>query len=71
MFDTYGLTLDNEYGSSARKVQTRRTAWTTVRSGDSLYSIANRAGISVEKLARMNGMRISANLRIGRRLRIH
>ncbi|MDR6560102.1 MULTISPECIES: peptidoglycan DD-metalloendopeptidase family protein [unclassified Arcicella] len=71
VFDTYGLSLDNEYGSSARKVKTRRTAWTTVRSGDSLYSIANRAGISVDKLARMNGMRISASLRIGRRLRIH
>lgn len=71
VFDTYGLTLDNEYGSSARKIQTRRTAWTTTRYGDSLYSIANRAGISVEKLARMNGLRVSSNLRVGRRLRIH
>lgn len=70
VFDTYGLALRNEYGDAGNKVMTRRTAWTTAHYGDSLHSIANRAGISVEKLARMNGMRISSNLRSGRRLRI-
>ena len=70
VFDTYGLALGNEYGDAGNKVMTRRTAWTTAHYGDTLYSIANRAGISVEKLARMNGMRLSSNLRAGRRLRI-
>jgi murein DD-endopeptidase MepM/ murein hydrolase activator NlpD len=70
VFDTYGLALGNEYGDAGNKVMTRRTAWTTAHYGDTLYSIANRAGISVDKLARMNGMRISAGLRAGRRLRI-
>ncbi len=70
VFDTYGLALGNEYGDAGNKVTTRRTAWTTARQGDTLTSIANRAGISVEKLARLNGMRISSNLRAGRRLRI-
>ena len=70
VFDTYGLALGNEYGDAGNKVMTRRTSWTIAHSGDSLYSIANRAGISVEKLAKMNGMRISSSLRVGRRLRI-
>ena len=70
VFDTYGLALGNEYGDAGNKVQTRRTAWTTAHYGDSLYSIANRAGMSVEKLARLNGMRVSSNLRAGKRLRI-
>lgn len=71
VFDTYGLALGNEYGDAGNKVVTRRTAWTVARSGDTLYSIANRAGISVERLAKMNGMKLSSNLRAGRRLRIH
>jgi murein DD-endopeptidase MepM/ murein hydrolase activator NlpD len=71
VFDTYGLALGNEYGDAGNKIATRRTAWTVARSGDTLHSIANRAGISVERLAKMNGMRLSSNLRVGRRLRIH
>jgi murein DD-endopeptidase MepM/ murein hydrolase activator NlpD len=70
VFDTYGLALKNEYGDAGDRVNTRRVAWTTAHYGDSLYSIANRAGISVEKLAKMNGMRVSSSLRAGRRLRI-
>jgi len=52
VFDTYGLALRNEYGDAGNKVMTRRTAWTTAHYGDTLYSIANRAGISVERLAK-------------------
>jgi murein DD-endopeptidase MepM/ murein hydrolase activator NlpD len=70
VFDTYGLALGNEYGEAGEKVVTRKTAWTTAHYGDTLNSIASRAGISVEKLAKLNGMRASANLRAGRRLRI-
>jgi len=70
VFDTYGLALKNEYGDAGDRVTTRRVAWTTAHYGDSLYSIANRAGIPVEKLAKMNGLRVSSSLRVGRRLRI-
>jgi murein DD-endopeptidase MepM/ murein hydrolase activator NlpD len=70
VFDSYGLGIANEYGSAGEKVRTRRTAWTRVHSGDTLYSIAQRAGISADKLARMNGMRLSSNLKAGKRLRV-
>ncbi|MFC0181414.1 peptidoglycan DD-metalloendopeptidase family protein [Pseudarcicella hirudinis] len=70
VFDRNGLSLRNEYGDAGNKVRVRRTAWTRTHSGDTLYSIANRAGISVE-LARLNGMKLSSTLRVGRRLRVH
>jgi membrane-bound lytic murein transglycosylase D len=37
-----------------------------VQSGDTLARVAERYGVSVEKLARMNGLRVSARLRVGR-----
>ena len=70
-FNTRALSLRNEYGSVGEKIRTRRKAWTRVRNGDSLYSIAQRAGMSVSKLARLNGLRLSSTIRAGRRLRIH
>jgi murein DD-endopeptidase MepM/ murein hydrolase activator NlpD len=62
--------LENEYGSAGSKRRYRRVAYVRARSGDSLSSIAARAGISVERLARLNGMRTGNTLRSGRRLRI-
>ncbi len=70
-FNSRALSLRNEYGSAGEKIRTRRKAWTRVRPGDSLYTIAQRAGMSVSKLARLNGIRLSATIRAGRRLRIH
>ncbi|MHA8103502.1 peptidoglycan DD-metalloendopeptidase family protein [Aquirufa nivalisilvae] len=70
-FDRRSLSLRNEYGSAGEKIRSRRTAWTRVRPGDSLYSIAQRAGMSVTKLARLNGLKLSSTIRAGRRLRIH
>ena len=40
----------------------------TVRSGDTLYRIATRFSVTVEELARLNRIRISATLRAGQRL---
>jgi LysM repeat protein len=42
----------------------------TVRSGDTLYSIASRHGISVAALAELNGLRNRHRLSIGQRLRL-
>lgn len=70
-FNARALSLRNEFGSAGEKIRTRRKAWTRVRNGDSLYSIAQRAGMSVTKLARLNGLRLSSTIRAGRRLRIH
>ncbi len=70
-FNSRALSLRNEYGSAGDKIRTRRKAWTRVRPGDSLYTIAQRAGMSVSKLAKLNGIRLSTTIRAGRRLRIH
>jgi murein DD-endopeptidase MepM/ murein hydrolase activator NlpD len=70
-FDRRLLSLRNEYGSAGEKIRSRRKAWTKVRSGDTLSSIAQRAGVSASKLARLNGLRLTSTIRAGRRLRIH
>jgi murein DD-endopeptidase MepM/ murein hydrolase activator NlpD len=70
-FNIRALSLRNEYGSAGEKIRSRRKVWTKVRSGDSLYSIAQRAGISASKLAKLNGLRMTSTIRAGRRLRIH
>jgi murein DD-endopeptidase MepM/ murein hydrolase activator NlpD len=70
VFDYYISNMENEYGSAARKVRHRRVVYTRVKSGDTLTEIAARAGMSVEKLARLNGIRASGNLRAGKRLRV-
>ena len=50
---------------AARKVLYHRT-----RSGDTMYSVASRYGLTVTALARLNGMSARTRLRSGRRLRI-
>ena len=67
----YGLPHSDNPPCVGEKIRTRRKAWTRVRNGDSLYTIAQRAGMSVSKLARLNGLRLSSTIRAGRRLRIH
>ncbi len=49
---------------------TRKVYWHKVRGGDTMFSIARRYGISVNTLARLNGMSKSSGLRSGRRLRV-
>jgi LysM repeat protein len=47
----------------------RRTGTVRVRKGDTLSTIAKRTGISVEELARANGLSTKKPIRVGSRLR--
>ncbi len=50
-------------------VEVRKRKYHTIRSGDTLSGIARRYGTSVSSLCRLNGIRSSTTLRIGRKLR--
>jgi len=52
---------------AAAKPQER---WYTVKRGDSLWLVANRFGTTPHVIAELNGIRPTAKLRIGQRLRI-
>jgi LysM repeat protein len=69
-FDRRSLSLRNEFGATGEKIKSRRKYWYKVRSGDSLYTIAQKAGISASRLVRINGLRMSSTIRAGRRLRL-
>ncbi len=69
-FDRRSLSLRNEFGSSGEKIKSRRKYWYKVRSGDTLSSIASKAGISSSRLAKMNGLRMTSTIRPGKRLRL-
>ncbi|NNF60720.1 MAG: LysM peptidoglycan-binding domain-containing protein [Gammaproteobacteria bacterium] len=65
----YNLTADNRL---AQKTAARGDSLRyTVRSGDSLWDIAQAHGVGVRELARWNGMAPRDTLRVGRRLVIH
>lgn len=68
-FDRRSLGLRNEFGSG-EKIKSRRKYWYKVRSGDTLSSIAQKAGISSSRLAKMNGLRMTSTIRPGKRLRL-
>jgi murein DD-endopeptidase MepM/ murein hydrolase activator NlpD len=55
---------------AARRVHAASTSGLghTVRSGDTLWSIARRYGVSVDALARANGLRPKERLRVGQHL---
>ena len=42
----------------------------TVRSGDTLYSIAKRNGTTVQRLCQLNGINENAKLRVGQKLKL-
>lgn len=46
------------------------TTWHTVQSGESLYSIGKRYGVSYQRIARANGLRDASRIRVGQRLAI-
>lgn len=72
VFDTYGEILPNEFNENVENEEAyRTTTWVTIREGDTLASIANFANISIQQLAKLNGMNTTAKLKIGRRLRIN
>lgn len=50
-------------------VEVRKRKYHTIRSGDTLSGIARRYGTSVGNICRLNGIRSSTTLRIGRKLR--
>lgn len=52
----------------ARATQPRRSAVYAVRSGDSLYTIARRHGVTVSDLRRWNGNLQGTHLRVGQKL---
>lgn len=58
-----------EYKAAEKSVQSRRVSWYKVRPGDSLYEIADRAGISVQQLKKLNSLR-SNTIQAGKRLRV-
>jgi LysM repeat protein len=47
-----------------------RTVYHTVRSGDTLYSIARRYGTTIQALLQLNDLRSSDPIRLGQRLRV-
>lgn len=60
----------NTSSSSATSAKTSKTAWYTVKSGDSLYNIAKLyPGVSAENIKAANGLK-SDKIRVGQRLKI-
>ena len=54
---------------SGRKLATRKQVYYRVRKGDTLRSIARRHGITVKQLCRINGIRTTTKVKVGRSLR--
>ncbi|MCZ4409587.1 LysM domain-containing protein [Cryomorphaceae bacterium 1068] len=50
-------------------VEVRKRKYHKIRSGDTLSGIARRYGTSVRNICRLNGIRSTTTLRIGRTLR--
>src|SRR5262249_34970357 len=69
-----GTTLPPKVLAAAARVDkpnaARKPRLHVVRSGDSLWAIAQRHGMDVKTLARMNGMSTTDTLRAGQRLRL-
>ena len=52
------------------RTRSRKVVYHRVRPGDTMYSVAHKFGMSVTKLAKLNGMKKGAGLRAGKRLRV-
>ncbi|WP_439883539.1 peptidoglycan DD-metalloendopeptidase family protein [Pontibacter sp. MBLB2868] len=48
----------------------RRTAYHTVRSGDTLSGIGKKYGVSASQIAKLNGISTRSTLRVGKKLRV-
>ncbi len=68
-FTTHG-DMKNEYEEDQPTAKLTTKYWTIAHQGDTMYSIAAKADISPEKLAKLNGMKLTSTLRYGKRLRI-
>src|SRR5258706_8903592 len=63
--------IANDAGTEARSPQaTAPVAWYTVRTGDTLYAIARRANLAIEKLLQINGLTNASVLQPGLKLRL-
>ena len=67
LYQTYTLTPE-QFGYVSRKA--RKVYYHRVRPGDTMYSVASRYGLTVARLARMNGLSTKSRLRSGRRLKV-
>ncbi|MBP6385172.1 MAG: peptidoglycan DD-metalloendopeptidase family protein [Pseudarcicella sp.] len=68
-FSTYG-DMKNEYEEDQPNIKRISHHFVLVQRGETLYSIAAKADISPERLAKLNGMKVSSTLKYGKRLRI-
>jgi len=55
---------------AGQRMKSRKSYFHAVRSGDTLYSIAIKYGVSINNLTKLNRIRKSSNLRAGTKLRI-
>ncbi len=63
--------VTKRYNSKALANSDKSNKYYRVQSGDTLSRIASRHGTSVSKLCRLNGIRASSTLNIGRTLRVY
>ncbi len=70
--NAYRATHKVEYGSGSKSKSSssRGSQSVTVRKGDSLSRIASRNGTTVRKICQLNGIKSSAKLRPGQKLRV-
>lgn len=71
--DAYVLSHEqrmNQLQARGATASSRRTVRYTVRRGDTLAAVARRHGMSTAELAKRNGLKPSAHLRIGQRLTV-
>lgn len=72
-FENFCLKSDTLYLTQKHfeyQVEARKAKYYTIRSGDTLSKIARRHGTSVRSLCRLNNMKETTVLRIGRRIRV-
>ncbi len=67
--DDYYVFQKNKVSESNRYASSGKASYYRIRSGDTLGGIARKQGVSVKQLCRLNGLRTSSTLRIGRVLR--
>ena len=59
----------NSRGTAVASANRRQTSYHKVRNGDTLSTIASRHGVSVEQICRLNGIRKTTTLQVGKSLR--
>jgi murein DD-endopeptidase MepM/ murein hydrolase activator NlpD len=62
--------VKQEYTAGEKSVRSRTTKWVRVRAGQTLSDIADRAGVSLSQIRRLNPGVSPRSLQIGRRIRI-